>query len=98
MSHEPDTYVESNLRFVLTYDTGKGYRSLAFGSQGRHTYPTEAAALEQLRAVRENNTPKKLSSIFGELGAASLRVEPVECWPGHNDPKRTTFPATDPQE
>lgn len=82
-----------NRRWIITYDTGKGYHAMAEAAQGRHTHATEAAALEQLSAMRANNRPEKLASIFGERGAASLRVQSVDCWPGHNDPKRAIFDA-----
>lgn len=81
----------ANIRYVATYVNKDGERTMIGPAQGRHTYATEREARAQIDAMRTNNGPRTLADAFGEGAAATFEVRPVECWPGHNDPKTVWF-------
>lgn len=80
-----------NIRFVLTIlGETEDYRVLFDKAQGRFTYTTHAEANAHRRALLANSE-ERLREIFGDR-LDSLEVQPVMCWPGHNDPQVTVLP------
>ncbi len=77
-------------RWVITYFSKKGYRTLLDPAQGRYTYETKEEAEERMRVLEPGLREKILGA-----DADSLAVLPVECWPGHHDPKKTVFGVID---
>lgn len=83
--------VEGPIRWVITYFcTRHGYRTLTEPGQGRYTYATQKEAEERMRLFEPSLREKVLKE-----EASTLAVVPVECWPGHHDPKKTVFSAVD---
>lgn len=76
-----------NVRYVVTHIGRGGMRTLAHTAQGRFTYATAAEAQAWIDSAMRNNSPDKLRSVYG----MPLEVRPVECWPGHNDPRQCYF-------
>lgn len=70
------------IRYVITHNT-QGTRTLAFPKQGRYTHETEEEAQRSLDLFR--------GGLERSLGYQNLEVRPVECWPGHFDPKTRWF-------
>jgi len=77
----------SVIRYVVTHVNKDGMRTLVDKQQGQFTYATAALAQARLDAFTANNTPEQLAQYFG----LPLEVRPVECWPGHFDPKSIWF-------
>lgn len=82
--HEPGP-----IRWVITH-AKRSYRTLLEPAQGRYTYATKEEAEKNMRLL-EPGIREKLT----DVDANSLAVLPVECWPGHHDPKRTVFSGVD---
>ena len=80
----------SNIRYVLTTINKAGNRVMFQPAQGRHTYSKEGAQVH-LNELLYNNTPERLEEIFGKQAMGEFQVTPVDCYEGHNDPKRTVF-------
>jgi hypothetical protein len=74
----------SVVRYVVTYVSQDGLRTLAHPQQGRHTYATAAEAETWLRAMAENNTASTLESVYGPNPRFQVRA--VACYPTHFDP------------
>lgn len=55
--------------------------------QGRYMRKTREEAEICAAGMVENNSKEKLMQIFGCCEREDFRVFPVECWPGHCDPK-----------
>lgn len=87
LSDEED---EPVIRYVPTYVNKDGMRTLMRAAQGRETFATAEEAQEWLTEVLINTPPAKIKEIYGE-NAYPLEVRPVECWPGHHDPKTVWF-------
>jgi hypothetical protein len=77
------------IRWVATFVNKAGMRTLMQPAQGRNTHETEEAAREWLDAVLAGNSAERLRSIWGTN--PRFEVRPVECWPGHFDPKGIYF-------
>lgn len=76
-----------NTRYVIVNRGARDpeLRVLSFAAQGRYTYPTRTQAARAMETFREG-----LRRVIGDR-ISTLEVLAVECWPGHNDPKRTVF-------
>lgn len=75
------------IRYVVTHVGADGTRTLAHASQGRFTYDTPHPAKQWIIDAQLNNSPDRMAELFGP----PLEVRPVECWPGHHDPKGIYF-------
>lgn len=79
--------MEKNIRYMVTCVGKLGLRQIMDSQQGRNTHATIEEAREDLKNVLTNNSEETLISIFGPQCIGTFRVSPIECWPGHNDPK-----------
>lgn len=77
------------IRYVPTHVGKDGLRTLMTAAQGRHTYATPDEAQAWIDAVWGANTERELATLFGPRD--TWQVRPVECWPGHHDPKGIYF-------
>jgi hypothetical protein len=59
--------------------------------QGRDTFATEALALEWMDWFLAGNSKERLIGVFGLQAIDTFEVRPVECYPGHFDPKTCWF-------
>ncbi len=80
-----------NIRYVIV-NRGKPpheseLRFLSLPAQGRNTYSTREAAEKALVLFLG---PNGLERVLGGR-VNTCEVLAVECWPGHNDPKKTVF-------
>lgn len=80
---------ESVTRYVGTYITRDGQRTLMAAAQGRNTYATAAEAQTWVDAVTSNNAADTLKQLWGE--DPRFEVRPCPCWPGHFDPQTCWF-------
>ena len=77
-------------RWTVTYKCSPdALRTMAFAAQGRNTFGTYEEAAKFLHAMLENNSEATLRSLYGD--PRKLRVDQVQCWPGHFDPKGIYF-------
>lgn len=79
--------VEKNIRYMVTCIRKQGLRQIIDAAQGRNTFATVKEARENLTNVLKNNSVETLVSVFGPQCIGTFKVSPIECWPGHNDPK-----------
>ena len=77
------------IRYVLTYIGADGRRTMVEPMQGRYTFATKPEAQGSLDTLLAANSIDQISSIWG--AAPRFEVRPVECWPGHFDPKTRWF-------
>ena len=74
--------IESCIRYVVTGVRPDGLRGMVDAVQGRNTFGTPQEAADQLKAMRENNSPGLLSSFCG----TDLAVCRAQCYSVHHDP------------
>lgn len=80
------------VRYAVYYPVGEnaeeGTRTYALtnAAQGRYTKATPEEAEEYMRKIQGNNGRQKIREAFN-CEPEDLRVFPVNCWPGHFDPK-----------
>lgn len=79
---------KKNIRYMVTCIRKDGLRQIIDAAQGRNTYATIKGAQRDLKNVLKNNSEETLKSVFGPNCIGTFRVSPIECWPGHNDPKQ----------
>jgi hypothetical protein len=82
----------ANIRWVVTFVNRGGARSLVDAAQGTYTYATSGEAEQRLDAMFGPDNPNgaaRIRAIYGDN--PQFAVRPVECWPGHNDPKTVWF-------
>jgi hypothetical protein len=79
--------MKKNIRYMVTCIRKLGLRQIINSQQGRNTFATVAEAKEDLINVLKNNSEETLISVYGPQCLGTFRVSPIECWPGHNDPK-----------
>lgn len=78
------------IRYVITHltvDNVASARQLAGPMQGHRTHATFSDAKHAIKAIMENNSESTLRSVYN----LPLEVRPVECYPGHFDPKTCWF-------
>lgn len=78
---------EKNIRYMVTCIRKQGLRQIIDSQQGRNTFATVEEAQIDLANVLKNNSVETLISVYGPQCMGTFKVSPIECWPGHNDPK-----------
>ena len=77
-------------RYVVTHINTKGMRTLTLGAQGRYTYATRAEAASMMDAIL-TGANNDIPGVYGKQAVGTFEVRPVECHPGHFDPKTRWF-------
>lgn len=80
---------KKNIRYMATYRGADGLRYLCAAAQGCNTYATAAECQAWIDAALKVNSHNTLVSLFND--PKWIKVTPVACWPGHNDPMGTVF-------
>jgi hypothetical protein len=78
---------KKNIRYMVTCIRELGLRQIIDSQQGRNTFATVEEARIDLANVLKNNSVETLVSVYGPHCMGTFRISPIECWPGHNDPK-----------
>jgi len=82
--------MEKYFRYAITVKPKFGTRTFFRGNQGHNHFLTQEEANAYLQAVKENNTPERIDSIFGFGSYDRLRVDKVETY-HHGDAKDARF-------